>query len=216
MGCINMSTGIIISIARQYGSGGRKIGQQLAKDLNLPFYDKELIALAAQESGISVELFEKANEKASSSLLYSLVMGSYTFGNHIELNSATPINDKLFVIQSNIIKRAAQEGPCVIVGRCADYVLREYKNILKVFVHADQLTRMDTVVMEYGVKPEAAAEFLAKKDKQRANYYNFYTNKRWDNLENYDLTIDSSVIGIEKAVELIKSAAAMMESQSLV
>ena len=201
---------MIIAIARQYGSGGRKIGQKVAKDLNLPFYDKELIALAAQESGISKELFEKADEKASNSLLYSLIMGSYTFGNHVDPAIEMPINDKLFIIQSDIITKAAQEGPCVIVGRCADYVLRECKNVFNVFIYADKFARMDRIVEEYGINPEKAAADVVKKDKQRANYYNFYTNKKWGDLENYHLAIDSSAVGIDNASELIKAAAEMM------
>ena len=206
-----MSTGMIIAIARQYGSGGRKIGQQLAKDLNLPFYDTEQLAIAAKESDVNHNLFEDTDDKANSSLLYSLIMGSYTFGSHVEQSKDIPINDRLFLIQADLIKKAAQEGPCVFVERCADYVLRENKNVFSVFVHADQFSRMDRIVGEYGINPETAAEYLVKKDKQRANYYNFYTNKKWGDLENYHLAIDSSALGINNSVELIKETLAMLQ-----
>lgn len=201
----------IFAISRQYGSAGHEIGQKLAQELDIPFYDKELIAIAAKESGVSEKLFESADEKASSSLIYSLMMGSYTFGTRDDLNGDMPINDKLFLIQSEIMDKAAQQGPCVIVGRCADYVLRKYSRLFSVFIHADRFSRMDRVVKQYGIEPEIAAEYLVKKDKQRANYYNFYTNQKWDDFDNYDLTVDSSSIGIEHAVKLIETAAEMKE-----
>ena len=132
-----MSTKTIITIARQYGSGGREIGEKVAKRLGIPFYNKDLITLAAKQSGMSPEIFEKADEKATNSLLYSLMMGNYTFGSQITPMDNLPINDKLFLAQSQIIREAAEKGPCVIVGRCADYVLRENKNCLHVFIYAD-------------------------------------------------------------------------------
>jgi len=202
----------IITIARQYGSGGREIGQKLAKELDIPFYDKELIALSAKENGLDEKMFEKKDERASSSLLYSLMIGNYTFGSHVSSNNDIPINDMLFLIQTDIIKKLAKEGPCVIVGRCADYVLRDESDIFNIFIHTDKLNRMDRVMHEYDVAPEKAADYLVKKDKQRANYYNFYTNKKWGDLENYHLTLDSAATNINGAVELIKSAVVMKES----
>ncbi len=202
----------IITIARQYGSGGREVGQKLAEYFNIPFYDKELIALAAKETGMNEEMFEKADERASSSLLYSLMIGNYTFGSHISPINDMPINDMLFLIQTDIIKKLAKAGPCVIVGRCADYVLRDDKSTFNVFIHTDKLSRMDRIVQEYKVEPEKAADYLVKKDKQRANYYNFYTNKKWGDLENYHLTLNSAATSIDGAVELIKTAVAMKEA----
>ena len=116
----------VITIARQFGSGGHEVGEKVAKKLGLPFFDKELIAMAAKKSGLSEEVFADADEKATSSLLYSMVMGSYAFGARVPSINEMPINDKLFIIQSDIIKKAAAEGPCVIIGRCADYILREH------------------------------------------------------------------------------------------
>ena len=207
-----MSSRTVITIARQYGSGGREIGEMLAKKLNVPYYDKELIALAAKKSGLSEEVFRQADERATSSLLYSLVMGTYGYGGGVAGMNDMPINDKLFLIQADIIRKAAEEGACVIVGRCADYVLREKKDCLRVFIHADRDSRLRRAVEKYGIDPTKVSDFLTKKDKQRANYYNFYTNKKWDALQNYDLTIDSSVFTPEQAVELIIQAAGFMEA----
>ena len=207
-----MSSRTVITIARQYGSGGREIGEMLAKKLNVPYYDKELIALAAKKRGLSEEVFRQADERATSSLLYSLVMGTYGYGGGVAGMNDMPINDKLFLIQADIIRKAAEEGACVIVGRCADYVLREKKDCLRVFIHADRDSRLRRAVEKYGIDPTKVSDFLTKKDKQRANYYNFYTNKKWDALQNYDLTIDSSVFTPEQAVELIIQAAGFMEA----
>lgn len=206
-----MESRTIYTIARQYGSGGREIGQKLANELNIPFYDKELIALAAKECGISETVFEKADEKATGSLLYSLLMGSFPFASTVSPIGGMPLNDMLFFIQADIMKKAAKAGPCVIVGRCADYVLQDMEHVFNVFIHADKLSRMERIVQEYHTDPGKAADILSKMDKQRANYYNFYTNKKWGNLENYHLTLDSSATGISGAVELIRMAAAMKE-----
>jgi len=202
----------IFAISRQYGSGGHEIGQRLAQKLDIPFYSKEQIAAAARENGV---LLQNADEHASPSLIYSLLMGSYTFGNRNDLNGDMPINDKLFLIQSDIMQKAAEQGPCVIVGRCADYVLRNHKNLFRVFIYADKFTRMDRIVKEYGIEPKQAAEYLVKKDKQRANYYNFYTNQRWDDLSNYDLAIDSSMFDMDQVVSLLLNAAEMKERRRI-
>ena len=133
-GCYFMRMNTIITISRQFGSGGREIGKQLSERYNIPYYDKELIALAAKQSGYSEEVFAKADERATNSLLYSLLMGSYNMGGRIAAYNDMPINDKLFLIQADIIKEAAQKGPCVIVGRCGDYVLRDFENVFHVFI----------------------------------------------------------------------------------
>lgn len=201
----------VITIARQYGSGGHEVGERVARELNIPFYDKALIAMAAKQSGLSEEVFENADEKATNSLLYSMVMGSYGFGGRIPGVNEMPINDKLFIIQSDIIKKAAAEGPCVVIGRCADYILRDHKNCLKVFVHADKAARVDRIVSKQLCEAKKAPDFITKKDKQRANYYNFYSNNRWDDLSNYNLTVDTSMFTVEKAVELIVDAARKLD-----
>lgn len=202
----------VITISRQYGSGGHEVGEKVAKSLNIPFYDKALIALAAKQSGLSEEVFENADEKATSSLLYSMVMGSYgAFGGRVPGLNEMPINDKLFVLQSDIIKNAAASGPCVVVGRCADYILREHPNCLNVFVHANKAARIDRIVARKLCEAKKAPDFITKKDKQRANYYNFYSNNRWDDLNNYDLTIDTSRFPVDQAVDLILDAAKKLD-----
>lgn len=197
----------VITISRQFGSGGHEVGEKLARQLDVPFYDKALIAMAAKQSGLSEEVFANADEKATSSLLYSMVMGSYSFGARVPGINEMPINDKLFIIQSDIIKKAAAEGPCVIIGRCADYILREHENCLNVFVHASKEERVRRSVAKKDCEERKASDFVTKKDKQRANYYNFYSNKRWDDLQNYDITIDTSRFTVDEAVELLMDAA---------
>ena len=161
----------IITIARQYGSGGHEVGERLAEKLNVPLLDKQLIAMAAKKSGLSEEVFEKADEKAGNSLLYSMVMGNYTFGSRITGINDMPINDKLFILQSDIIKSAADKGPCVIIGRCGDYILREYDNVFRVFIHANKEARIKRILSKGLCDEKKVSDFITKRDKQRANYY---------------------------------------------
>lgn len=201
----------IITIARQFGSGGHEVGEKISEKLGIPFYDKQLIALAAKESGFSEDVFEDVDERATNSLLYSMVMGTYAYGGRIAGINEMPINDKLYVLQAKIIKNAAHEGPCVIIGRCADDILKDFDNCLNVFVYADKAWRKDRVI-ERGLSDEKrASDFITKKDKQRSNYYNFYTNNRWDDLKNYNLTVDTSKFMIDGAVELIINAAKQLD-----
>lgn len=201
----------VITIARQYGSGGHEIGEAVASKLDIPFYDKALIALAAKKSGFSEDVFADVDERATSSLLYSMVMGTYGFGGRIAGINEMPINDQLFVIQSEIIKKAAAEGPCVIIGRCADYILREFDGLLRVFIRADKEKRVERVVKKELCQEKKAPDFISKMDKQRANYYNFYSNKRWDDLQNYDLAVNSGRFSPEEAAEIIIAAAEKMK-----
>ena len=193
-----MKNNTIITISRQYGSGGRLIGQKLAERLGIPFYDKELITLAAEESGFAEHLFEKNDRNITNSLLYSLSM----YGNTMGLYDM-PLNDKLFIAQSKTIQNVAEKGPCVIVGRCADYVLRNKPNVLNVFIHSDMESKVRRVVEDYGVESDNVVELINKTDKRRANYYNYYTGQKWGRLENFDLTVDSSKLGIDGTAEFI-------------
>lgn len=188
---------IIISIGRQYGSGGREIGRRLAKEFNIDFYDKELLTLAAKESGFSEEILKENDENHNGSFLYSLVMGTYTGGNNL------PLNHKLFLAQFDTIKKLADEKSCVIIGRCADYALEYNPNCVKVFIHADIDTRIKRAIEEYGVSPDKVEEVVKKTDKKRESYYNFYTGKKWGLMENYDITLNSSFTGIDGAVKVI-------------
>ena len=188
---------IIISIGRRYGSGGREIGRKLAELFNIDFYDKELITLAAKQSGFSEEILKENDENHNGSFLYSLVMGTYTGGNNL------PLNHKLFQAQFDTIKSLAEEKSCVIIGRCADYALEYNPYCIKVFIHADLDSRIKRAVGEYGVDPDKVEETIKKIDKKRESYYNFYTGKKWGHMENYDLTINSTVSGIDGAVKII-------------
>ena len=195
----------IITIARQFGSGGREIGEALAKKLIIPYYDKELISIAAKESGIDSEIFESVDEKAANSLLYSLSMGLYSFSSGFSAMGDLPVNDKLYILQHKIIRDIASKGPCVIVGRCADYILRENPDCIKVFIHADMEYRKARAIAIHGIEPGKAEHIITRTDKSRANYYSFYSGQKWGLAENYDITIDSSKLSTEKSVELIES-----------
>lgn len=191
----------VITICRQYCSGGKEIGKALADTLGYGFYDNELITLAAKEAGYPESTFEKVDEVPTNSLLYSLVLGSYG-ANGV---GAMPDNDKLFGIQSDIIRNAAKKESCVIIGRCADYVLREEERLIRVFLRADMDFRVErykkTVESADTKNPEAV---LRKTDKKRAAYHRFYSGEEWDDMMNYDIVINTAKTGIEGAVKLIK------------
>lgn len=200
-----MSCNKIITITRQYGSGGHDIGKMLADKLNIPFYDKELITLAAKESGVSPEVFEHVDEKATNSLLYALSLGLYDYGSGFPASMGDlPVNDKLYILQHKIIKDMAEMQNFVIVGRCADYILRDKKNVVKVFIYADIESRINRVLQRHDdIDPTRAKQAVLKADKTRSNYYSFYSGQKWGLPENYDLCINSSKLGIEQAADLI-------------
>ncbi len=193
----------IITIGRQYGSGGREIGQRIAEKYNIPFYDNELITRAAKESGFAEESFERAEDRATNSLLYSLAMGINVYGNQDFGFSGLSLDDRIFLAQSDVIRKVAEEGPCVIVGRCADYVLKERDDLVNIFVRASMSYRLQRAINNYHIDRKKAADFILKNDKRRGNYYNYHAGEKWMNLNNYDLVIRSDLIGIEKSVECI-------------
>ncbi|MCI9098300.1 MAG: cytidylate kinase-like family protein [Lachnospiraceae bacterium] len=198
-----MKTNAIITIGRQYGSGGREIGEKLAQKLEIPFYDKELLERAANDSGICKELFENHDEKPTNSFLYSLVMDTYSFGYSSAAFTDMPINHKVFLAQFEAVKKLAMEGPCVMVGRCADYALSEFSNCFSVFIHSDMESRIRRIAQKYDMKDNKARDAIQKTDKSRSSYYNYYTNKRWGDASSYHLSIDSGKLGIDKTVECI-------------
>jgi len=198
-----MKTNAIITIGRQYGSGGREIGEKLAEKLEIPFYDKELLERAANDSGICKELFENHDEKPTNSFLYSLVMDTYSFGYSSAAFTDMPINHKVFLAQFEAVKKLAMEGPSVMVGRCADYALSEFSNCFSVFIHSDMESRIRRIAQKYGMKDNKARDAIQKTDKSRSSYYNYYTNKRWGDASSYHLSIDSGKLGIDKTVECI-------------
>ena len=201
----------IITIGRQYGSGGREVGRKLADYYGIPFYDKELLKIAAKESGICEEMFESFDEKPTTSFLYSLVMDPYALG----YNAASfdmPLNQKVFLASFDAIKKVADEGPCIIVGRCADYALRKYENCLNVFIHAPMEFKKDRIHEEYRIPMDKIEETAVKMDKQRSGYYNYYTSRKWGDLKNYNLSIDTGIFGVDGAVDIIKHAVELKEA----
>ena len=198
-----MSKNIVITIGRQFGSGGRYVGRLLAEKLGVPFYDKERLSEAAKTSGICEEILEEHDEKPTRSLLFSLVTGMQSLMSSGAFYMDMPLNHKIFLAQFDAIRRIAEEGPCVIVGRCADYVLRENPDAVSVFVKADMASKVDRAVKYYGIEADKAEDRIRKADKQRASYYNYYATATWGDVDNYDLVVDTGALGVEGAVELI-------------
>ena len=196
-------TNTIITIGRQFGSGGREIGYMVADKLGIKLYDKEMLQRAAQDSGICEELFESHDEKPSNSFLYSLVMDTYSMGYSGSTYNDMPINHKIFLAQFDAIKKIANEGPCILVGRCADYALEGYPNLLSVFIHADLDARIKRIEKKYDLTDAKAKDLIIKTNKKRASYYNYYTDKRWGDADSYDVCLDSSVLGLEGTAEAI-------------
>ncbi len=195
----------IITISREFGSGGREIGKKLADELGIPFYDKELLARASKDSGICEDLFYRNDESHNNSLLYSLVMGTFPTNGQGKIRADMPLNHKLFLAQFDAIKKIAEEGPCVIVGRCADYVLREEENVIHFFIRADLASKKKRILERYDIEKDKAFDFIKKTDKNRANYYNYYSDMKWGEASNYDLCINSSILGIDETVKFLKS-----------
>lgn len=193
----------IVTIARQYGSGGREVGRLLSERTGWKFYDKDLITLAAQKSGLSSEALQNVDEKAANSLLYTLALGSSIYNHGLERVNL-PINDRLFVVQSEIIKDLAASGEgAIIVGRCADYVLAGRENLVRVYITADFDARVKTVMERHDLTEPAAKDLIVKTDKRRANYYSYYTGEKWGRADKYDLVISTDRIGIDGAASLI-------------
>lgn len=202
-----MNGNLVITIGRQCGSGGKRIGQKLAEVMGVKCYDKELLSVAAKDSGLCEELFETHDEKPTSSFLYSLVMDTYSLGYTTSAYMDMPINHKIFLAQFNTIKKLADEESCVIVGRCADYALADYPNTVSVFITANDEDRIKSLVEMYKVDEAKAKDIMVKTDKKRASYYNYYSSKKWSDAKSYDLCINSSVTGMDGAIEIIQAFA---------
>jgi len=202
-----MSKKILITIARQFGSGGREIGERVAKILDIPLIDKELIKDAASNGELSEEVIKSADESAANSLLYTLAMGSNVLGTTMHFGYKMPINDKLFILQSDAIKQYASKGSCVIIGRCADYVLRDEPSLFRIFIYGDLDHRKERVKERHPeLKSSQIIDVINKTDKRRASYYNFYTGNKWGKYDNYDMAINSSTFGVEETAELIAAS----------
>lgn len=190
----------VITISRQYGSGGRFVARKLAERLGIPFYDNEIITMAAKESGYAENMFEKAEMMSSHSLLYSLSMFGTAAGVY-----GLPLSDKVFLVQSDIIKQCAAKGPCIIVGRCADYVLKESDNLINFYLYSDIDSREKRVRKFYGNEAKDIKDDILKRDKKRAAYYNYYTTQRWGDIENYHLALNTDAVGIDACVNILEA-----------
>ena len=198
-----MKNNLIICIGRQYGSGGRDVGKLLSDNLKIPYYDKELIYEMAKQSGISKELLNVYDEKPTNSLLYSLSMGTYNYGTSLNAFADLPINDKIYFVQNDTIKKLAKNS-CVIIGRCAANILNNNFNVLSVFIHCDIDKRIERISKVNNISNEEALALIKKTDKKRAAYHNYYCENKWGEASSYDISINSK-IGIEKTAEIILS-----------
>lgn len=198
---IHMACNTIITIGRQYGSGGHEIGEKLAAKLGIPFYDKQLLKVAAKESGIMEEVMKTMDEKPDKSFLYSLVTDPYTALNMGSFEHS--LNYKVVAASFDAIKKIAAEGPCVIIGRCADYALQDYENCVNVFITAPIKVRCDRIMKRREIMYNEAMTAIKKTDKQRESYHNFYATTKWGNVNSYDLCINSHALGIDGTVDLL-------------
>lgn len=196
---------LIITISRQYGSGGRKIGQQLAQELNIPFYDKEIIDLAAKESGLAADFIRGQEQQLTQSLLFSIVTNFTSNGGAFNPNMLS-LSDQVYLAEAKAIRSLADKGSCVMVGRCADWVLEKDYDVLRVFICAPIEARCKRAVEEYGDSAENIQKTVLSIDKQRARYCQHYCDQDWDDAENYDLCLNSGTLSLEKCVAIIKDA----------
>ena len=192
----------VITISRQFGSGGRFVAKMLAERLGIPYFDNELITMAAKESGYAENIFEKAEQMSSHSFLYSVSMFGSAAGVY-----GLPLSDKVFLVQSDIIKKCAEQGPCVIVGRCADYVLRDYPNVINFYLYSDLDSKIERYKKYYNEDEKNDKEIkdeIIRRDKKRAAYYNYYTTQRWGEIENYHLSIHTDAGGVDGCVDILE------------
>lgn len=194
----------VITISREFGSGGRKIGEKLSSDLGIGCYDKSIIKMAADKSGLSPKYIEKAEEAIPSPFLHNLKYSAFSLYDSMAIYE-TPTNDKMFLAQSDVIKEIADSESCVIIGRCADYVLRDAPNVVKLFITGHLEDRVARSVNEYELKDANPTATVKKTDKSRANYYKYYTNRSWGDYTNFDLVLNTSCMSIDAAVDIVKT-----------
>ena len=194
-----MDKKIIITIGREFGSGGREVGVAVARKLGIPFYDKELLEEASKKSGFCQEIFEKHDEKPVNSFLYALAMGA----NHLSQNFQRPLMLEIYLAQFDAMKKLAEQGSGVFVGRCADYVLADVPEAFHVFISADMDSRVQRISKKHNLSEKDALQLCLNKDKDRASYYNYYANNKWGDSRHYDLCVNTSKFGIEGTAELI-------------
>lgn len=203
----------IYTIGREFGSGGKQVGEKLAERLGIKLYDKELLQQAAKDSGFCEEIFENHDEKPTNSFLYSLVMDTYSVSGYSAAPFLDmPLNHKVFLAQFETIKKIAEQESCVIVGRCADYALAENPDCINVFIHADMDFRIKNICKKLDVTDNKARDIINKTDKQRASYYNYYTSKKWGDAKSYNLSLDAGKLGIDNCVEMILKYRELMDN----
>ena len=195
---------LVITISREFGSGGRQIGERLAKELDIAFYDKSLIHLAVAKSGLDPMTIEKAEEEATSKFLFNLAIGGYVAaGVFSQVN--VPISDQVFFAQSRVVEEISAQRSCVIIGRCANYILRDHPKCARVFVYGETKDKLLRIVQEYGIPERDAEVKMLKMDKGRANYYEHYTDGVWGSVKSYDLASNTSFSGVDGAVRVIRT-----------
>ncbi|WP_409968868.1 cytidylate kinase-like family protein [Bengtsoniella intestinalis] len=199
----------IITIGRQYGSGGREIGKLLSEKLGIGYYDKELLRKAAQDSGLCEKVMESFDERPKS-LLYSIAMDTYMFSLP-GMGATDSLEQQVYLATFESIRRVAEEGSCVIIGRCADYTLADNENLLKIFITAPMEQRMERVSQRKELTRDKAKQLITRTDKRRASYYEYYSSQRWGQVDTYDCCIDSSLLGVEGTVEFIAKLVEMKE-----
>lgn len=203
----------IYTIGREFGSGGREVGEKLAAKLGIKLYDKELLQQAAKDSGFCEEIFENHDEKPTNSFLYSLVMDTYSVSGYSSAPFLDmPLNHKVFLAQFETIKKIAEKESCVIVGRCADYALSDNPDCINVFIHADMDIRIKNVSKNLNITENKARDIINKTDKQRASYYNYYTSKKWGDSKSYNLSLDAGKLGTDNCVEMILKFRELMDA----
>lgn len=201
-----MAQRYVITIGRQLGSGGREIGQKLSARLGIAFYDKELIRIASQESGLKEEFFERVDEQKHFSL-FPGILGLRTAMTDDFFSNYYLSNESLFRIQSDVMRRLAGEGPCIFVGRCADYVMKDERNCLNIFINADMADRIRRISLSHRISDSKARDLIERTDKGRSSYYNYFSGKTWGAAESYHLCINSSLLGIDESVRLLSHVA---------
>ena len=203
----------IYTIGREFGSGGREVGEKLAAKLGIKLYDKELLQQAAKDSGFCEEIFENHDEKPTNSFLYSLVMDTYSVSGYSAAPFLDmPLNHKVFLAQFETIKKIAEKESCGIVGRCADYALSDNPDCINIFIHADLDVRIKNVSRNLNITENKARDIINKTDKQRASYYNYYTSKKWGDSKSYNLSLDAGKLGTDNCVEMILKFRELMDA----
>ncbi len=202
-----------ITIGREFGSGGREVGEKLNIKLGIKLYDKELLQQAIKDSGFCEEIFENHDEKPTNSFLYSLVMDTYSVSGYSAAPFLDmPLNHKVFLAQFEAIKKIAEKESCVIVGRCADYALSDNPDCINIFIHADLDVRIKNVSRNLNITENKARDIINKTDKQRASYYNYYTSKKWGDSKSYNLSLDAGKLGTDNCVEMILKFRELMDA----